>query len=151
VGRDPIAILPAGIKACAGPIFLVLAQETGVQFRSVVCCTTEVRMPARLVSLLLVLLAVPAVSQQSSIEARISQRIQDHEQKIERVMTAPKLDARAARLQATHHDAEELSALSASVQSDLQQLRKGLLAKDLDEKLKKMEKLSKKLRRDMEP
>src|ERR1035441_8813188 len=57
----------------------------------------------------------------------------------------------AARLQATHHDAEELSALSASVQSDLQQLRKGLLAKDLGEKLKKMEKLSKKLRRDMEP
>jgi outer membrane lipoprotein-sorting protein len=39
-------------------------------------------MPARLVSLLLVLLAVPAVSQQSSIEERISQRIQDHEQKI---------------------------------------------------------------------
>lgn len=108
-------------------------------------------MPARLVSLLLVLLAVPAVSQQSSIEERISQRIQDHEQKIERVITAPKLDARAARLQATNHDAEELSALSASVQSDLQQLRKGLLAKDLGEKLKKMEKLSKKLRRDMEP
>jgi hypothetical protein len=54
-------------------------------------------------------------------------------------------------MQALHHDAEELSDLSASVQSDLQGLQKGLLAKDLHEKLKKMEKLSKKLRRDMEP
>jgi hypothetical protein len=38
-----------------------------------------------------------------------------------------------------------------SLYPDLQQLRKGLLAKDIGEKLKKMEKLSKKLRRDMEP
>jgi hypothetical protein len=37
------------------------------------------------------------------------------------------------------------------VQSDLQQLRQGLLAKELGEKLKNMEKLSKKLRSEMEP
>ena len=111
-------------------------------------------MPVRHVSLLLVLLAVPAVSQQSSVEERISQRIQSHEHRISQIVsgtTPTELDAGAARLRAIHHDTEELSALSASVQSDLQQLRKGLLAKDLDEKLKKMEKLSKKLRREMEP
>jgi len=36
------------------------------------------------------------------------------------------------------------------VQSDLQQLGKGLLAKDLDARLKKMEKLSKRLRQELE-
>jgi hypothetical protein len=37
------------------------------------------------------------------------------------------------------------------MQFDLQQLRNGILTKDLSDKLKKMEKLSKKLRREMEP
>jgi hypothetical protein len=105
----------------------------------------------RLVPLLLVLLSIPAVSQQTSMSQRISDRIDHHEQNIAQVVTSPVPNTgAAARLQAFNHDAEELSALSASVQADLQQLRKGLLAKDLHEKLKKMEKLSKRLRRDME-
>ena len=57
----------------------------------------------------------------------------------------------AIRQHAIHQDAEELSILSASVQSDLQQLANGLLAKDLSAKLKRMEKLSKKLRQEMNP
>jgi hypothetical protein len=81
-------------------------------------------MPVRLVSLLLVLLSVPAFLP---------------------------TDAATARMQVVRHDAEELSALSVSLQSDLQQLQAGLLAKDLHENLKKIEKLSKKLRRDMQP
>jgi hypothetical protein len=65
--------------------------------------------------------------------------------------TPPDLDLRAARLKTIHDDAADLSTLSASLQSDLQQLQKGMLAKDLAQKLKQMEKLSKKLRQEMEP
>ena len=49
-----------------------------------------------------------------------------------------------------HHDANELSTLSAAVQSDLHRLQNGLLAKDLDKNLKQLEKLSKKARREMQ-
>jgi hypothetical protein len=63
----------------------------------------------------------------------------------------PELDPRAARLKAIHDDAVDLSTLSASLQSDLAQLQKGMLAKDLAQKLKQVEKLSKKLRQEMEP
>ena len=55
------------------------------------------------------------------------------------------------RLQTINQDASELSALSASVQSDLNQLRKGMLVKDLAQNLKKMEKLAKKLRQEVSP
>ena len=110
-------------------------------------------MYARLVSLLVVLIAVPAVGQDGSLSQRINQRIDSREQRISQIVREPspaELDARAIRLQAIQRDAEELSGLSASVQSDLQQLGKGLLAKDLDARLKKMEKLSKRLRQELE-
>jgi Flp pilus assembly protein TadB len=109
-------------------------------------------MSARLVSLLLLLLAVPVLSQNASIQQQISQRIESREQRISQVAAEPdpaERNAKAARLQAVHHDAEELSALSTSLQSDLQQLGKGFLSKDLDARLKKMEKLSKRLRQEM--
>jgi hypothetical protein len=61
------------------------------------------------------------------------------------------LNSPALRLQAINQDAEELSALTASLQSDLLQLRKGLLTKDLTPTLKKMEKLAKKLRQEVSP
>jgi hypothetical protein len=111
-------------------------------------------MPARLVSLFLVLLAVPSASQQPGMAQRINQRIDSREQQISQIAKEPtpaELEVRAARLQTLHHDAEELTALSTSVQSDLQQLDKGLLTKDLNDKLKKMEKLSKRLRQEIEP
>jgi hypothetical protein len=112
---------------------------------------TEVRMPARLASSLFLFLVIPAVSQQSRVQQQISQRVQAHQERISQVVNATvEPDSAAAMRQAVHHDAEALSALSASVQIDLQQLRSGMLARDLNEKLKKMEKLSKKLRREME-
>jgi hypothetical protein len=58
-------------------------------------------------------------------------------------------DLKAVRLQAIHEDTQHLSALSMSLQSDLQQLQKGMLTKDLSENLKKIEKLSKKLRQEV--
>jgi hypothetical protein len=111
-------------------------------------------MPTRLVFLLLVVLSLPAGSQHTNMQQRINQRI---DQKMQRndemnIGTNPSpANAGAARLQVIHQDAEEFSALSATVQSDLQNLQKGLLPKDLHENLKRLEKLSKKLRRDMEP
>jgi len=48
-------------------------------------------------------------------------------------------------------EAGELTGLSQSVSADIDALRKGLLAKDLDEKLKRIEKLSKKLRIQIAP
>jgi hypothetical protein len=108
-------------------------------------------MPARLAGLLLVLMVIPALSQQTNIQSRIEKKIDWHNEMAEGTVPPEVVDAAAARRQTIHQDAEELSALSVSLYPDLQQLRKGLLAKDLGEKLKKMEKLSKKLRQDMQP
>lgn len=52
---------------------------------------------------------------------------------------------------AVQQEAHDLSDLSSSVQEDLQQLQKGVLTKDLHNKLKKLEKLAKRLRQDVEP
>jgi hypothetical protein len=43
-------------------------------------------------------------------------------------------------------EAQELSALASSIPGDVDQLKKGLLPKDLVDKLKRIEKLSKQLR-----
>jgi hypothetical protein len=61
------------------------------------------------------------------------------------------LDSRAFKLQAIHQDAQDLASLSAQLQTDLQKLQKGLLPKDLAQNLKRMEKLSKKLRHEVAP
>jgi hypothetical protein len=103
----------------------------------------------RLVAVLLIFLALPVPGQDAASE-RMSQMVWSRGQMM-RSDSPPDLDLRAARLEAIHHDAADLSTLSASVQSDLQQLQKGLLAKDLDQKLKKMEKLAKRLRQEMTP
>ena len=44
------------------------------------------------------------------------------------------------------HDAKELAALSASLPADIDQVNRGVLPKDVVEKLKRIEKLSKRLR-----
>jgi hypothetical protein len=105
-------------------------------------------MPTRLVFVLLVFLTVPALTQQSTLAWRASQKVWSRGQPM-RADSPPELDPRAANLQAIHHDAEELTKLSASLQANLQQLQKGLLAKDLAQNLKKVEKLSKKLREEV--
>jgi len=55
------------------------------------------------------------------------------------------------RARGIQQDAHDLSELSSSIQEDLQKLQKGMLSKDLHEKLKKLEKLAKRLRQDVEP
>ena len=107
-------------------------------------------MPARLVLPLLILLAVPALSQHSNIQTRIAQHVDQREQQISQAEPSASVDVRAARLQALHRDAHELSVLNASVQSDLQKLQQGMLVKDLNTNLKKLEKLSKKVRQELQ-
>jgi len=55
------------------------------------------------------------------------------------------------RTQTIRNDLEQLSTLNTSLQSDIQQFQKGVLPRDFSENLKKMEKLSKKLRQEMAP
>lgn len=106
-------------------------------------------MSIRLASLLLILLAMPLSGQRSTRSERASQRIESRNQAIKPESSAG-LDQQRARL-AVNQDAADLYTLTASLQSDLQQLRQGILAKDLEQKLKRIEKLSKKLRREMAP
>jgi hypothetical protein len=112
----------------------------------------EVRMPIRL-AVLVVLLAFPSFSQQPSPQTRVQYRIAEKSQWHDELNTgaAATDQTAAARLQAIHREADELSALNAAVQADLLQFHKGLLGKDMHEHLKQLEKLSKKLRRDIEP
>ena len=48
-------------------------------------------------------------------------------------------------------EARELSALAASIPGDVEQLKKGLLPRDALDKLKRIEKLSKQLRAQIQP
>ena len=49
------------------------------------------------------------------------------------------------------HDADELAALAQSIPPEVDQTTKGLLPKDLSEKLKRIEKLAKQLRSQLTP
>jgi hypothetical protein len=62
----------------------------------------------------------------------------------------PPMNSRPApKIAQVQHDANELALLSQSVSSDINQATKGILPKDLGEKLKRIEKLSKKLRNEL--
>ncbi len=106
-------------------------------------------MSIRLASALVVFLAITVSSQQSANIQQTQQWIWSRGQ-MTKANGAPQLDPRAALLEAIQHDAADLSALSGSVHGELEQLQKGLLAKDLEQQLKKMEKLSKKLRQEIQ-
>jgi hypothetical protein len=105
-------------------------------------------MHVRLVFVLSLLVIVPAFSQQSPMQQKIQQRYSAHDNNL-RPEAIPEMDQRAMRQKAIFQDVAELSDLSASLQSDLQQLQKGMLARDLNQKLKKVEKLSKRLRQEI--
>lgn len=104
-------------------------------------------MSARVAFLSLVFLTVPVLSKQSTM----NQRVPGGNWSPTIVKPEPPRDfhSPAFRLQEINQDAEDLSALTAALQSDLHQLRKGLLTKDLAPNLKKMEKLAKKLRQEV--
>lgn len=99
-------------------------------------------MSAHFVLALAILISLPAVCQQA-MPAPMGRPVQWQH-------PMPEVSA-TQRAQATKQDAQDLSELSSSIQEDLQKLQKGMLAKDLHEKLKKLEKLAKRLRQDVEP
>ncbi len=100
-------------------------------------------MSARAALPLLFLLAVPAFCQQAVMPTPMGRPVQwSH--------PLPEVSP-AQRVQAIQQEAHDLLALSSSVQEDLEKLQKGLLARDLHDKLKKMEKLAKRLREDVGP
>jgi len=92
--------------------------------------------------LLFALSALPVLAQQGNLPARNAMWVNRD------IRPEPPRDMNleAARIEAIHKDADQLSQLNAALQSDLEQLRKGLLPKTLTDNLKKIEKLSKKLR-----
>src|SRR5689334_12603304 len=109
----------------------------------------EVQVPTARLVLLVSLLTVPALTQQTGmITPQLPGRNWTLAPSV-RPEPPREADLRAIRLQAIHEDAHRLSDLSISLQSDLQQLQKGMLTKDLAENLKKIEKLSKKLRQEV--
>jgi len=107
--------------------------------------------PALVFSSLLVVAAfnsIASAQQPGNVMQRVQQRYEAHDNHM-RPEAVPELNDRANRQVLIAHDVQELSALSSSLQSDLEQLRKGMLVKDLSQKLKKMEKLSKRLRQEV--
>ena len=94
----------------------------------------------RLLSLLIggMLIAAPVSSQNVNPMHPEPIQVQKH--------TSPEdMRARAANVQ-LQKDAKELSELCTSVQNDLAGVKQGLLSQDVVEKLKRMEKLSKRVR-----
>jgi len=109
----------------------------------------EVHLRAARMVLLVSLLTVPALTQQSGMMTpQLPGRNWTLAPSV-RPEPPREADLRLLRLQAIHEDAQHLSALSISLQSDLQQLQKGMLTKDLADNLKKIERLSKKLRQEV--
>jgi hypothetical protein len=69
------------------------------------------------------------------------------------VLEEPPMGAQARKLDPVkiHAEAEELANLAGTVPNDIDQVAQGKLPKDLGEKLKRIEKLSKNLRSDLSP
>ena len=105
-------------------------------------------MPARTLAFVLLVLCVPVLAQQPGMGGRLNGKMwSDREIRPE----PPPANRQAARVQAIHRDAQELSELESALQQQLQLLQKGMLHKDLAENLKKTEKLAKKLRQEVTP
>lgn len=108
----------------------------------------EVPLSGTRLVLLVCLLSVPALTQQSTLTPQLPGRNWSLGPATRPEPLRP-ADLMAVRIQTIHEDAERLSALNASLQSDLLQLQKGVLPRNLSENLKKVEKLSKKLRQEV--
>jgi len=108
----------------------------------------EVTLSAARLVLLASLLALPVSAQHTTINPQLPGRNWSLGPDI-RPEPLNESDLRTVRIQTIRNDAEQLAVLNASLQADLQQFQKGVLALDFSENLKKMEKLSKKLRQEM--
>jgi hypothetical protein len=64
---------------------------------------------------------------------------------------APATTSRSVDLMQLQRDADDLARKAQSIPSDVASVRKGMLPKDIIEKLKQIEKLSKRLRTELNP
>lgn len=108
----------------------------------------EVSLSAARLVLLVSLLTLSAFAQRTTLSPQLPGRNWSLGPEI-RPEPPSESDLRAVRIQAIRNDAEQLSVLSGSLQSDLQQFQKGVLPRGFSETLKKVEKLSKRLREEM--
>jgi hypothetical protein len=108
----------------------------------------EVPVSAARLVLLVSLLTLPALPQHTTLTPQLPGRNWSLGPDI-RPEPLSESDLRTVRIQTIRNDVEQLSALSTSLQADLQQIQKGVLPRDFSGNLKKMEKLSKKLRQEM--
>src|SRR5260370_17367768 len=93
-------------RPCKKPDFLRAYSRNGCKLRFCSPCKKEVRMPARLVFLLMVVLALPAASQHSNMQQHINQRIDQKIQRNDEMITGripSQPNAQALRLQSIHH------------------------------------------------
>ena len=73
------------------------------------------------------------------------------EEQFEKGVPPPRRQAASPDMAKLKSDAAELAALAKSIQPDVENATKGLLAKDVIDKLKRIEKLSKRLRSELVP
>lgn len=73
------------------------------------------------------------------------------EDKFEKSSIPPRIQRPTIDPQKLKHDADELAALAGSVPSEVEETTKGVLPKDLSEKLRRIEKLAKQLRSQLSP
>ena len=108
----------------------------------------EVPLSADRLVLFVSLLTIPAFAQQPTLTPQMPGRNWSLGPVV-RPEPLRESDLRAVRIQTIRDDIQQLSALNATLQSDLQELQKGVLPRNFSESLKKMEKLSKKLRQEI--
>jgi hypothetical protein len=101
------------------------------------------RVPLLCLFLGLLLIVLPASTQNVNVEHPGDIQIQKH-------ASPEDLRARAAKAQ-LQKDSKELAELCASLPADMNQLQQGLHPKDIDKKLKRLEKLSKNVREELTP
>jgi len=108
------------------------------------------RIPFLFLYLAIVILGVPPGSSQSKPGPPGLQAARTYEST--HPLEAPQpLPARKIDLAELQREADELSALAQSIPSDIKSTKEGLLPKDLLEKLKRVERLSKHLRIQLSP
>lgn len=72
------------------------------------------------------------------------------EEQFEKSIPPPQISVRG-NPQQLHEDAKELARLAESIPPDVERVSRGFLPKDLNERLKRIEKLSKRLRNELTP
>jgi hypothetical protein len=103
-------------------------------------------LPARL--LFILACATPAVAQGVPIPRGIRQADQTEEQ-TQRNIPPPMTRRTQVDLTKLHQEADQLAKTAQTIPADISVIEKGLLPKDLTEKLKEIEKLSKELRKQL--